>query len=130
MIVLDLAGRVHHSFAVPATPVPVSAAELRGVIEREEREAFVRVLEEGAPYMWPALTGLAVDDEQRIWVGGRSESRSDKWEWTAFTQEGSKVGSVLLPAGFVVHAVRGGRLFGVITDELDVPRIRVYRLTG
>ena len=130
VIVLDLTGSVRHSFEVPPTPVPVSAAELRAAIEREERAAFVRVLEQGAPYMWPALTGLAVDDEQRIWVGGRSESWSEEWEWTAFTQEGSKVGSVLLPAGFVVHAVRGGRLFGVITDELDVPRIRVYRLGG
>ena len=130
VIVLDLAGSVQHSFAVPTTPVPVSAAELGRVIEREERQAFVRVLEEGAPYTWPALTGLAVDDEQRIWVGVRSESRSDEWEWTAFSQEGNKVGSVLLPAGFVVHAVRDGRLFGVVTDELDVPRIRVYRLTG
>ena len=130
VVVLDLAGSLQNSFVVPPTPVPVSAAELRAAIEREEREAFVRVLQQGAPYMWPALTGLAVDDEERIWVGGRPESRSEEWEWTAFAQDGSKVGSVLLPAGFAVHAVRGGRLFGVITDELDVPRIRVYRLGG
>ena len=130
VIVLDLAGRVQHSFAVPATPVPVGATELRRVIEREEQGAFIRALEDGAPHMWPALTGLAVDDEQRIWVGGRSESRRDEWEWTAFTPEGDKVGSVLLPAGFVVHAVRGGRLVGVVTDEMDVPRIRMYRLAG
>ena len=130
VIVLDLTGTVQSSFAVPATPVPVSATELRDVIQREEQEAFVRVLEEGAPYVWPALTGLAVDDEQRIWVGGRSESMSDEWEWTAFTQKGNKVGSVLLPAGFVVYAVRDSRLFGVVTDALDVPRIRVYRLWG
>ncbi|MYA12722.1 MAG: hypothetical protein F4087_11975 [Gemmatimonadetes bacterium] len=128
VVVLDLTGSVQHSFAVPATPVPVSAAELSGAIEREEHDAFVRVLRQGAPHMWPALTGLAVDDEQRIWVGGRSESGSDEWEWTAFTQEGRKVGSVMLPAGFVVHAVRDGRLFGVFNDELDVPHIRAYRL--
>lgn len=128
VIVLDLAGSVQYSFDVPATPVPVSAAELRAVVDREEHEAFVRVLEQGAPYMWPALTGLAVDDEQRIWVGGRAESGSKEWEWTAFTHEGRKDVSVLLPAGFVVHAVRRDRLFGVFTDELDVPHIRMYRL--
>ena len=130
VIVLDLAGSVQYSFDVPATPVEVSAAELRAVVDREEHEAFVRVLQEGAPYMWPALTGLAVDDEQRIWVGGRAESGSKEWEWTAFTPVGGKVGSVLLPAGFVVHAVRRDRLFGVFTDELDVPQIRMYRLAG
>ncbi len=98
MIVLDPADSVQYWFDVPATPVPVSAAELRAVVE------------------------------QRIRVGGRAESRSDEWEWTAFTHEGRKVGSVLLPAGFVVPAVRQDRLFGVFTDELDVPHIRMYRL--
>ena len=71
---------------------------------------------------------VSADDEQRIWAGGRAESRSDEWEWTAFAHEGRKVGSVLLPAGFVVQAVRQNRLFGVFTDELDVPHIRMYRL--
>ena len=55
---------------------------------------------------------------------------SDEWEWTASTEAGSQVGSVLLPAGFELYAVSGGRLFGVATDELDVPRVQVYRLEG
>ncbi len=122
VMVLDLAGTVQNSFAVPATPVPVSAVELRATIESEEEEAFARILERGAPYMWPALTGLVVDDDERIWVGARSESSSGEWEWTAFTQEGARVGSVVLPAGLELRVVRGGRLFGVVTDELDVPR--------
>jgi len=129
--VLDLTGRVQYSFAVPVTPVPVSAAELRAAIDDnrlEGYEAFARVLEEGAPFMWPAVTGLAVDDQQRIWVGGRSESETGEWEWIAFTREGARVGSVLLPPGFRLYAVRNGRLFGAATDELDVPRIQVYRL--
>ena len=130
VMVLDLAGTVQNSFAVPATPVPVSAAELRARIESEEEEAFARVLEQGAPYMWPALTGLVVDDEQRIWVGERSESMSGQWEWTAFAHEGSMVGSVLLPSTFKLYAVRGDRLVGAATDELDVPRVQVYRLEG
>ena len=128
--VLDLDGTVHRSFAVPATEVPVDAAELRARIDIEEMEAFARALEQGAPYMWPALTGLIVDDERRIWVGARSESMIDEREWTAFTQEGQPEGSVLLPAGFDLHAVGGGRLFGVVTDEFGVPTIRVYRLAG
>ncbi len=74
LVVLDLAGRVQHSFDVPATPVPVSDAELRAAIENEQAEPFVRALEEGAPYMWPTLTGLVVDNEERIWVGERSRS--------------------------------------------------------
>ena len=131
--VLDLSGSVQHSFDVPATPVPVSAAELRAAIENVQQESFeplARVLEEGAPYQWPALTGMVVDDEKRIWIGKRLESTGDEWEWTAFTEEGSAVGSVTLPSNFELHAVRDGRLFGVATDEFDVPRVQVYRLEG
>lgn len=131
VLLLDLSGTVQDSFDVPVTPVPVSAAELRAAIDdnrQEGYEAFARVLEEGTPFMWPAVTGLAVDDQQRIWVGGRSESETDEWEWIAFTREGARVGSVLLPPGFRLYAVRNGLLFGVATDELDVPRIQAYRL--
>lgn len=128
--VLDLDGTVQHSFAVPAaTQVPVGDAELKARIESQAVEPFARALEQGAPYMWPALTGLIVDDEQRIWVGARSESISDQWEWTAFTEEGGAVGSVLLPSTFELYAVRDDRLFGVVTDELGVPTINVYRLS-
>ena len=130
LMVLDLIGTVHHSFGVPATEVPVSAADLEARIESEEVAPFARALEQGAPYMWPALTGLVVDDEQRIWVGVRSESVRDEREWIAFKQAGDQVGSVLLPSSFELHAVRRDRLFGVVTDELDVPRIQVYRLEG
>lgn len=128
LMILDLAGAVHHSFGVPATEVSVSAADLEARIESEEIEPFARALEQDAPYMWPALTGLVVDDRQRIWIGTRSESMRDEREWIAFTQEGGQVGSVLLPAPFELHAVRGDRLFGVVTDEFDVPQIQVYRL--
>lgn len=128
VMVLNLDGTVHHSFEVPANQLPVRPAELRARIASEQAEAFARALEQGAPYMWPALTGLIVDDERRIWVGARSESMSDQWEWTAFTEEGSTVGSVHLPSTFELYGVRGGRLFGVVTDELGVPRINVYRL--
>lgn len=126
--VLNLDGSLHHSFAVPAKQLPVRPAELRARIEGEQAEPFARALEQGAPYMWPALTGLIVDDKQRIWVGARSESMPDQSECTAFTEEGGAVGSVLLPSTFELYAVRGGRLFGVVTDELGVPRINVYRL--
>lgn len=127
VMVLDLGAAAEDWFDVPAMSFPVSADELSATSERQ-REAFARALEEGAPYMWPALTGLVVDDENRIWIGGRSGSGSDTWLWTAFTRQGSRVGSVMLPAGLRLHAVRAGRLFGVVTDELEVPRVQVYRL--
>ncbi len=81
VLLLDPSGTVQDSFDVPVTPVPVGAAELRAAIDdnrQEGYEAFARVLEEGAPFMWPAVTGLAVDDQQRIWVGGRKLPRRER----------------------------------------------------
>ena len=126
--ILNIDGTMRHSFAVPANQTPVSPAELRARIESEPVEAFRRALEQGAPYVWPTLTGLIVDDEQRIWVGTRSESMSDQRQWTAFTEGGDAVGSVILPATFDLHAARDSRLFGVTDDEMGVPRIYVYRI--
>ena len=88
---------------------------------------WARLLRDGAPYVWPTLTGLVVDDEGHIWLGIRKRDLSI-WEWAAFSPDGTHVVSVDLPAGFELHAVRNGRLIGVGRDELDVPRVQAYRL--
>ena len=82
---------------------------------------------DGAPYVWPALTGMVVDDQDRIWVGIRRADRSTT-EWAAFEADGTHRVSVDLPVDVELYAVRGDRMVGVARDELDVARVRVYRL--
>lgn len=115
-------GQPLHSFAYPLAPLAVSRADLQAEIDKDS--VFADVLVAGAPYTWPPLVGLETDDRDRIWLGLRS-SRTE-WEWAAFTPDGGHVGSVSLPAGLRVIAVSEGKLFGVLKDDLDVPRIRVY----
>ncbi len=123
---VDLAGDVQTAFSYPTTYVAVSRGDLAAAADGLGRD-LARLLREGAPYVWPSLTGLVVDDEGRIWIGLRDADLT-KWEWAAFLVDGSHQLSVELPAGFEVLAVGGGRMIGVEQDELDVPQIRAYRL--
>ena len=124
--IVDLQGGVRTAFAFPTTPISVTGAELDDAADGMGRR-MGNLLRDGAPYVWPTLTGLVVDDEDRIWLGIRKRDLSI-WEWAAFTPDGTHVVSVDLPAGFELHAVRNGRLIGVGRDELDIPRVQAYRL--
>ena len=127
--VFDDKGQRIRSFAYPTLPLPVSSRDL-GVEMEKLGPPFARVLRDGAPYTRPPLVGMVVDDRDRIWIGIRGPTEGAPWEWAAFEPDGRHVGSVRLPAGLVVHAAARGKLLGVVIDDLDVPRIHLYRLQG
>lgn len=122
-------GQRARSFSYPTVPLPVSAQALDEELQKL-RPALAEVLREGAPYTRPPLVGMVADDQDRIWLGIRGAPEAAQWEWAAFEPGGRHVGSVRLPAGLVLHAAARGRLLGVDVDDLDVPRVRVYRLLG
>ena len=124
--IVDLQGGVRTAFSFPTTPTAVTGAELDDAADGLG-DAMGGLLRDGAPFVWPTLTGLVVDDEGHIWLGIHTGDPSTR-EWAAFTPDGTHVVSVDLPAGFAVHAVRSGRIIGVGRDELDVPRVQAYRL--
>jgi len=66
--------------------------------------------------------------EERIWAGIRAPGESAVWEWAAFGLDGTHAGSILLPAEHLLQAVRGGRIYVLSHDEMDVPSIQAYRL--
>lgn len=123
---IDLTGDVQTAFSYPTTYMPVSRRDLAAAADGLSGD-LARLLREGAPYSWPSLTGLVVDDEGRIWIGLRDADLT-KWEWAAFHVDGTHQFSVEFPAGFEVHAVRGGRIIGVEQGDLGVPRILAYQL--
>lgn len=127
--VFDDRGRRIRSFAYPTTPLPVSSEALGAELEKL-RPHFAEVLRDGAPYTRPPLVGMVADDQDRIWLGLRGTTEDALWEWAAFESDGSHVGSVRLPPGLVLHAARKGKLLGVALDDLDVPRIHLYRILG
>ena len=123
---IDLTGEVRTAVSHPTTYLPVSRQDLAEAADKLSA-AMGRALRDGAPYIWPSLTGLVVDDAGRIWIGIRLADLT-RWEWAAFLPDGTHQLSVELPAGVEVQAIGGGRMIGVALDELDTPRILAYRL--
>lgn len=124
--IVDLGGQVETALSHIVTPIPVERGELEAAADGLS-DAFGGLLREGAPYVWPALTGMVVDDRNRIWVGIRTTDPSTT-EWAAFEADGTHRVSVDLPTAVELYAIRGERMVGVARDELDVARVTVYRL--
>ena len=123
---IGVEGGVGRLFSHETLPIDVTRAELRSTTDRYSR-AFAGMLREGAPYTWPPLVGMVVDDRKRVWLGIRKPDRTNV-EWAAFASDGTHVVSVNLPAQLMLYAVRGNRLIGAMPDETDVPQFRAYGL--
>ncbi len=124
--IVDMQGGVGRLLSYETTPIDVTRAELKSTANRLSRK-LASMLREGAPYTWPPLVGMVVDDMKRVWLGIRKPDRSTV-EWAAFARDGTHLASVDLPLGLTLYAVRGGRLIGAIRDETDVPQFRAYNL--
>ena len=129
--VLDLMGDTVQSFSYPTATLRVTAAQMDAHVS-DMRPELAAALRDGAPHTWPPLVGLVVDDSgamsMSIWVGVRGGSGEDDWEWAGFTEGGEYVGSVFLPAGAILMAVRGQRMLSVSLGEFDVPEIHSHRI--
>ena len=70
------------------------------------------------------------DDAGRVWLG-RFTVASDRGaapSYTVLSPEGHWLGSVDVPDGLRVLDVAGGRVLGVVKDEVDVESVVVYEL--
>ena len=126
--IVDPRDGMQNTFSYETSPIGVTTEELNEAAAGMHPE-LARPFLAGAPYVWPPVTGLAVDDLGHIWIGIRKQDRT-KWEWAVFLQDGTHVASVELPAGFYIHAVRRDRVFGIAHDEYGVPEVRAYRVHG
>ena len=114
-------------FSHSTTPIRVTSDELESIASQKSSR-YARLLRDGAPYTWPAITGMVADEDGLVLLGIRRLDDRMTWEWAMFRFDGQHILSVTLPAGFVVHAVSEGRFIGSINTEADVPRIRTYRV--
>ncbi len=115
---------------------------------RPEMRSFVESLPR--PARFPAYEGLIATDTGEILVGDypgprgiwpirhahegpeafAPEIRVPARRWVVFEADGALTAHVSTPEGFEPYAVRGGLMWGVYTDQVDVESIRAYRLSG
>ena len=85
-----------------------------------------RVAEEVAdmmPKTKPLIDGLVVDDEGRLWVR-RAVPDDALPQFDIFTRDGQYQGTVQLefqPAPYVPIRIRGGQIYALVPDSLDIP---------
>jgi len=86
------------------------------------------------PDLAPEFDGIRVDDRGEVWVslGWRPLGQpSDSARFDVFAPDGRYRGRVTLPFDpRPWPVILGDRIAGVVTGELDVPQIVVYRLEG
>ena len=95
------------------------------------------------PERLPAVTGFAAGPAGTIWVRGARPPElmtshvlyarppvREFWSrnWDVFSAEGRWLGTVVLPARFMLYRIRGRDLYGVEEDDLDVQHVVRLRL--
>lgn len=117
------------------TATPVSSGER----SRAEAELRPGAGETGdvdpprVPRTKPAFQRVLVDDRDRLWVMPRLAEEDDGRVLDVFDPEGRYLGPVRSPVPLRRDAplvIRRGRLYTVVTDELDVASVVVLRIDG
>lgn len=130
VVTLERSGRRVGGMSVPFQPPPLGERDLEaelGAMNDQVRTVFERALRDSAPERWPAARGLIVDDQDRVWIALNGGSKSPT-EWVALSTEGSYLGSTRIPSGVTIWTIRGTRMYGVGTDDMDTPSVMVLQL--
>lgn len=122
---------------IPLTDTLVHVAMLRaqvypvGIEDAPQGTAFEGNLKDSGllPATLPALTGLAVGQDESIWLR-REEPEGETMVWTVLAGMGNVRGFVALPTGQRVVAARGAVMIAVEEDELGRVTLVRYRLPG
>lgn len=140
----DASGRLLRILRRHVLERPVTAA-----LKRRARREFVGAMRDGgAPASMlndvasrlesatrlPALQGLwTATPGGELWVGipmARDDGHGtvEVGAFDVYSSGGSFLARVPSPPGFVLHRIHEGRIYGAWPDELEVPRVAVFRL--
>ena len=111
-------------------PEPVTAEEreefLAAARERDaDEERIARQILQAAREVKPVIVGLAADEEGNVWVR-RQGREGEPPRFDVFSAAGEYVGSVRVPARLPPYfplRFRGGHLYALTTDEMDVQSV-------
>lgn len=102
-------------------------AQLAGLTDAEARMRRDHLLAMDVPPTKPAYGALEIDRTGRLWVAEYSGTRTPR-RWVVFDRDGALVGAVTMPDRFVPADAGADWVAGVWRDDLEVERVRLYRL--
>ena len=132
----DIEGRPLRIIRVNREPVRVRDADRDAFVDEaldraaERMRPFLRrfFAEAPIPETLPSFGAIAGADDGSLWVADYALPESEVVRWSVFGPDGTVAGTVDTPAALRIMDIRRGRLAGVITDELGVERVVVYRV--
>ena len=118
-----------------AAPVPVTAAERAGALARMKwfTDQGGRIDAGRIPAHKPAYEQVIVDPDGGIWVRPALPAGYAGAAFDVFDGEGRYQGRLAVPGGMDAYptpVIRGGALYGVARDSLDVPQVVRVRIQG
>jgi hypothetical protein len=130
LVRLDGAGDTTMVVQADISPPAVTEQEREefraGMVERDETLARAAAeLTAAMPDTKPAISGLMMDDEGRLWVR-RGGTERGLPVYDIFSRSGDYEGSVRLnftPAPYLPLRIRSGRIYALVPDDLGVPYV-------
>lgn len=125
---VGIEGDTAFSVEVPYEPVPVDPARVDSIVARlgggRRSESEIRDIL-FLPDFLPPVSDVVAAEDGTIWVAGEDRPEHPV-AWDVFDAAGRLLARAETPAGFTAHYATGDALWGVETDELDVPYVVRY----
>lgn len=135
--VYDADGSLLHVVRQRRDPISVEAEDFarqrESLLAEIEDPGWRRRTEEMLEQMprhetFPAYASIEVDQTGRLWIEEYRRPGDEQPVWQVFDQEGVLVARVRTPVGLRILDIGRDYVLGVARDDLDVERVRLYRL--
>ncbi len=129
ILVYDSAGALESIFREDRSPPSVTPEDR--ALYREEQVANERPHPDDVPFpdRFGAYGRLLVSHEGDIWARWAGRPSEEGVRWTVYGPDGQSIRRLVLPK-IQVHAIRDGRIYGHLEDELGIQTIVVLEDVG
>jgi len=117
----DLAIRSEHVAAYRESVMRNVREAQRAATERELRDMPM-------PERFPAFTETRMARDGHVWLRRFVPPGGAGAPWSVFAADGAYLGDVEMPEGLRVTEIGGDYVLGVHRDDMDVERVRLYRI--
>lgn len=120
-----LTGDTTFSVRRPYQPIAIPAAVTDSIVARYTRtfdEAVIRDVLFLPPF-YPPVDAVVAGRDGTIWLGREAVAGASTQRWEVFDDAGEPLAGLDLPAGLTVHDAAADAIWGVVTDDLDVPYV-------
>lgn len=104
-------------------PVPIPASVVDSLLTPYARGGFTVADVRDAAYLpdaYPPVSKVVIGAGGLVWLA-REGLPGQRRAWQVISEQGKVVAELLAPAGFEISLVSGDEVWGLVTDELDVP---------